>query len=104
MEVYVIVNVHETLTYVASIDSRAIESATRLLADITASNIKLVYIGRGVKRPRNTNPKAEIKNCITFRRYLQTKLQFSCGRYNPHTNTWSPIVAMTSRRSGVALP
>ncbi|XP_067633828.1 kelch-like protein diablo isoform X1 [Eurosta solidaginis] len=76
MVVYVIVKVHETLTYVASIDSRAIESATRLLADITASNIKLVYIGRGVKRPRNTNPKAEIENCITFRRYLQTKLQF----------------------------
>lgn len=25
----------------------------------------------------------------------------SAERYNPHTNTWSPIVAMTSRRSGV---
>lgn len=27
----------------------------------------------------------------------------SAERYNPHTNTWSPIVAMTSRRSGVSL-
>lgn len=27
----------------------------------------------------------------------------SAERYNPHTNTWSPIVAMTSRRSGVRL-
>lgn len=26
----------------------------------------------------------------------------SAERYNPHTNTWSPIVAMTSRRSGVS--
>lgn len=25
----------------------------------------------------------------------------SAERYNPHTNSWSPIVAMTSRRSGV---
>lgn len=25
----------------------------------------------------------------------------SAERYNPLTNTWSPIVAMTSRRSGV---
>lgn len=27
----------------------------------------------------------------------------SAERYNPHTNTWSPIVAMTSRRSGVSI-
>lgn len=27
----------------------------------------------------------------------------SAERYNPHTNTWSPIVAMTSRRSGVRI-
>lgn len=27
----------------------------------------------------------------------------SAERYNPHTNTWSPIVAMTSRRSGVCV-
>lgn len=27
----------------------------------------------------------------------------SAERYNPHTNTWSPIVAMTSRRSGVCI-
>lgn len=27
----------------------------------------------------------------------------SAERYNPHTNSWSPIVAMTSRRSGVGL-
>lgn len=26
----------------------------------------------------------------------------SAERYNPHTNQWSPIVAMTSRRSGVS--
>lgn len=26
----------------------------------------------------------------------------SAERYNPITNTWSPIVAMTSRRSGVS--
>lgn len=26
----------------------------------------------------------------------------SAERYNPHTNSWSPIVAMTSRRSGVS--
>lgn len=26
----------------------------------------------------------------------------SAERYNPHSNTWSPIVAMTSRRSGVS--
>lgn len=26
----------------------------------------------------------------------------SAERYNPLTNTWSPIVAMTSRRSGVS--
>jgi kelch-like protein 20 len=26
----------------------------------------------------------------------------SAERYNPHTNTWSPIVAMSSRRSGVS--
>ncbi|XP_067633879.1 mitochondrial-processing peptidase subunit alpha-like isoform X2 [Eurosta solidaginis] len=32
------------------------------------------------------------------------ELEKNGGRYNPHTNTWSPIVAMTSRRSGVALP
>jgi kelch-like protein 20 len=25
----------------------------------------------------------------------------SAERYNPHSNTWNPIVAMTSRRSGV---
>lgn len=27
----------------------------------------------------------------------------SAERYNPHSNSWSPIVAMTSRRSGVSL-
>ena len=27
----------------------------------------------------------------------------SAERYNPNTNTWSPIVAMMSRRSGVGL-
>ncbi|KAJ9584402.1 hypothetical protein L9F63_021254 [Diploptera punctata] len=27
----------------------------------------------------------------------------SAERYNPHSNTWNPIVAMTSRRSGVGL-
>lgn len=27
----------------------------------------------------------------------------SAERYNPHTNTWSPIVAMSSRRSGVSV-
>lgn len=27
----------------------------------------------------------------------------SAERYNPHTNQWSPIVAMTSRRSGVSI-
>ena len=27
----------------------------------------------------------------------------SAERYNPATNTWSPIVAMMSRRSGVSL-
>lgn len=27
----------------------------------------------------------------------------SAERYNPHTNSWSPIVAMTSRRSGVCI-
>lgn len=27
----------------------------------------------------------------------------SAERYNPQTNSWSPIVAMTSRRSGVGL-
>jgi kelch-like protein 20 len=27
----------------------------------------------------------------------------SAERFNPHTNTWSPIVAMTSRRSGVSI-
>ena len=27
----------------------------------------------------------------------------SAERYNPQTNTWSPIVAMMSRRSGVSL-
>lgn len=27
----------------------------------------------------------------------------SAERYNPHSNTWSPIVAMTSRRSGVCV-
>lgn len=26
----------------------------------------------------------------------------SAERYNPHSNSWSPIVAMTSRRSGVS--
>ncbi len=26
----------------------------------------------------------------------------SAERYNPNTNTWSPIVAMSSRRSGVS--
>ncbi|XP_026689130.1 kelch-like protein diablo [Diaphorina citri] len=26
----------------------------------------------------------------------------SAEKYNPHTNTWLPIVAMTSRRSGVS--
>ena len=25
----------------------------------------------------------------------------SAERYNPHSNTWQPVVAMTSRRSGV---
>lgn len=27
----------------------------------------------------------------------------SAERFNPNTNTWSPIVAMTSRRSGVCI-
>ena len=27
----------------------------------------------------------------------------NCFRYNPSTNSWSPIVAMMSRRSGVGL-
>lgn len=27
----------------------------------------------------------------------------SAERYNPRTNQWSPVVAMTSRRSGVGL-
>lgn len=27
----------------------------------------------------------------------------SAEKYNPHTNTWLPIVAMTSRRSGVSV-
>lgn len=27
----------------------------------------------------------------------------SAEKYNPHTNAWAPIVAMTSRRSGVGL-
>lgn len=27
----------------------------------------------------------------------------STERYNPQTNTWQPVVAMTSRRSGVSV-
>lgn len=27
----------------------------------------------------------------------------SAERYNPQTNTWQPVVAMTSRRSGVSI-
>lgn len=47
-------------------------------------------------------------NVIIFNCYLVggrddcTELS-SAERYNPATNTWSPIVAMMSRRSGVSL-
>ena len=47
-------------------------------------------------------------NLIIFNFYLVggrddcTELS-SAERYNPATNTWSPIVAMMSRRSGVSL-
>jgi hypothetical protein len=35
--------------------------------------------------------------------FIDTTELSSAERYNPQTNQWQPIVAMTSRRSGVGL-